>query len=154
MGEYGREQRNQLSRVIANGEVRSKQLKGIVDNRFSSFMQFAKMNESYSNTLDLLQLSPNKIVLRSARVHYSDGWGNRYGIMSDGVLKANVPNAVTGNGNIELGWYDAPENEQPIPPDGTRKEKYCEIDYRDGHESNSTAIYHCGPSGRANWYDV
>lgn len=153
MGEYGREQRHQLSRSIANNGAGSRQLKGIVDNRFSSFTQFAKVNESYSNALDLLQLRPNKIVLGSARVHYSDGWGNRYDIMSDNVLKANVPNDVTGNGYIGLGWHDAPEGEQPSPPDGTRKEKYCEIDYRDGNEYNSTAIYHCGPSGQANWYD-
>lgn len=33
MGEYGREQRNQLSRAIANGEVGSRQLKKFVDHR-------------------------------------------------------------------------------------------------------------------------
>lgn len=33
MGEYGREQRNQLSRAVANGETGSKQLKAFVDNR-------------------------------------------------------------------------------------------------------------------------
>lgn len=33
MAEYSREQRNQLSRAVANGETRSKQLKGIIDNR-------------------------------------------------------------------------------------------------------------------------
>lgn len=35
MAEYGREQRNQLSRAIANSETGSRQLKGIVDNRTS-----------------------------------------------------------------------------------------------------------------------
>lgn len=33
MGEYERKQMNQLSRAITNGESRSKQLKGFVDNR-------------------------------------------------------------------------------------------------------------------------
>lgn len=33
MGEYSREQRNQLSRTIANSETGSRQLKGFVDNR-------------------------------------------------------------------------------------------------------------------------
>lgn len=33
MAEYGREQRNQLSRAVANSETGSKQLKGFVDNR-------------------------------------------------------------------------------------------------------------------------
>lgn len=33
MGEYGREQRNQLSRVVSNSRARSKQLKRFVDNR-------------------------------------------------------------------------------------------------------------------------
>nr|WP_302831127.1 hypothetical protein [uncultured Bacteroides sp.] len=33
MGEYGREQRSQLSRAIANNKTGSRQLKGIVDNR-------------------------------------------------------------------------------------------------------------------------
>lgn len=40
MAEYGREQRNQLSRAIANNETGSRQLKGFVDNRQrSSVMQ-------------------------------------------------------------------------------------------------------------------
>ncbi len=33
MAEYGREQRNQLSRAVANSETGSRQLKGFVDNR-------------------------------------------------------------------------------------------------------------------------
>ena len=33
MGEYSREQRNQLSRVIANSETGSRQMKGFMDNR-------------------------------------------------------------------------------------------------------------------------
>lgn len=45
MGEYGREQRNQLSRAIANSEVGSRQLKGFADNRLgikNEIFQFAK----------------------------------------------------------------------------------------------------------------
>ena len=41
MGEYGREQRNQLSRAIANSEPRSKQLKVFVDNRTKVGAQFS-----------------------------------------------------------------------------------------------------------------
>lgn len=38
MGEYGREQRNKLSRAIANSEAGSRQLKGFVDNRPSQIL--------------------------------------------------------------------------------------------------------------------
>lgn len=37
MAEYGREQRNQLSRAIANSEAGSRQLRGIEDNRFVNY---------------------------------------------------------------------------------------------------------------------
>lgn len=44
MGEYGREQRNQLSRVIANSKLRGVQLKIFVDNR-------SKANSFINNSL-------------------------------------------------------------------------------------------------------
>lgn len=37
MAEYGRKQRNQLSRAIANSETGSRQLRGIEDNRFVNY---------------------------------------------------------------------------------------------------------------------
>lgn len=50
MGEYERKQMNQLSRAITNGESRSKQLKGFVDNR---------LNNNTKNTYyKLIQLKP------------------------------------------------------------------------------------------------
>lgn len=39
MAEYGREQRNQLSRAIANSETGSRQLKGFVDSRKETAVQ-------------------------------------------------------------------------------------------------------------------
>lgn len=39
MGEYSREQRNQLSRAVANNRTGSRQLKEFVDNRQFSMMQ-------------------------------------------------------------------------------------------------------------------
>lgn len=44
MGEYSREQRNQLSRVIANGGLQSKQLKAFVDNRCNFVIQQQKQS--------------------------------------------------------------------------------------------------------------
>lgn len=41
MAEYGREQRNQLSRAIANSDAGSRQLKGFVDNRIKAGIQFS-----------------------------------------------------------------------------------------------------------------
>lgn len=54
MGEYGREQRNQLSRAIANNETGSRQLKGFVDNRPQSIVQFC-MNEMMCNNSRVVQ---------------------------------------------------------------------------------------------------
>lgn len=42
MGEYGREQRNKLSRAVANSEAGSRQLKGFVNNRKSNIIQSTK----------------------------------------------------------------------------------------------------------------
>ena len=47
MGEYSREQRNQLSRAIANSETGSKQLKQIIDNRML-FVEQMKFANSFS----------------------------------------------------------------------------------------------------------
>jgi len=110
-------------------------------------------NKWSSPFAEVLQLRPNKIVLPSGRNHYNDGWGARYNIRNDTQLKAEIEDTDTGSGGINLGWHDAPESEQPNPPDGTRKEKECKIEYRDADEANTTAIYHCGPTGPANWYD-
>lgn len=58
MGEYYREQRNQLSRAIANSGTGSKQLKGFVDNRNSStnlnscvLQLYASMHVPYGNPI-------------------------------------------------------------------------------------------------------
>lgn len=54
MGEYSREQRNQLSRVIANNENKSRQPKGIMDPRYSSLpFQFSKT---------IIKNKPNNII--------------------------------------------------------------------------------------------
>lgn len=52
MGEYGREQRNQLSRGIANSDAGSRQLKGIVDNR--------QLMKSQPSLNDAVQLGKDK----------------------------------------------------------------------------------------------
>ncbi|WP_259281376.1 DUF4157 domain-containing protein [Bacteroides fragilis] len=51
MAEYGREQRNQLSRAITNSEVGSRQLKGFVDNRPQAVNQ--------TKLIDSIQKKPN-----------------------------------------------------------------------------------------------
>lgn len=50
MAEYSREQRNQLSRVVANNGVGSRQMKDIIDSRVSNHQ---------SNMIRLIQLQPN-----------------------------------------------------------------------------------------------
>lgn len=50
MAEYSREQRNQLSRAVANSEVGSRQLKEIVDNRY----QMKNFTDYYSEN-DIMQ---------------------------------------------------------------------------------------------------
>lgn len=42
MAEYSREQRNRLSRAVANGETGSRQLKGFVDNRIDNVFNLPK----------------------------------------------------------------------------------------------------------------
>lgn len=51
MAEYGKEQRNQLSRAITNSEVGSRQLKGFVDNRPQAVNQ--------TKLIDSIQKKPN-----------------------------------------------------------------------------------------------
>lgn len=50
MAEYEREQRNQLSRTIANREIESRQLKGVVDNRTNM-----KASDNYNNPIQKVQ---------------------------------------------------------------------------------------------------
>lgn len=57
MGEYGREQRKQESRVIANYETGSKQLKGIVDNRSSVLLQ-SKLMQVTQRIVSQFSLTP------------------------------------------------------------------------------------------------
>ena len=93
-----------------------------------------------------------KNVLESAQRHYDDGWGERYGITDDETLMGEVPKSVRGGGEIDLGWFDGPEDDQD--PEDRRWEKWCNIAYKnDKYEEETTAIYHCGPTGPRNWYD-
>lgn len=75
MGEYGREQRNQLSRAVANNETGSKQLKGFVDNRKIPMLLNSQILQMVPviKTLDLMEqgkkhlaggISPDKITKR------------------------------------------------------------------------------------------
>jgi hypothetical protein len=105
---------------------------------------------SNSCTDGVSQLLAHKIVLSSAKAHYADGWGARYGITSDFQLKAEIRDDDSGSGGINLGWFDGPENEQA--PNDRRFQKECTIAYRDAIENDTTAIYHCGPSGPRHWY--
>ena len=83
MGEYSREQRNQLSRAIANSETGSRQLKGFVDNRCNiqmmSVQGINKPSSLYRDTrskhlvaLDLQQSTANNAYL-SSTFFTSDG---------------------------------------------------------------------------------
>lgn len=59
MGEYSREQRNQLSRAVANSEPRIGQLKGFVDNRQRSNVMQLLTSVSYG---DMPLISPESSV--------------------------------------------------------------------------------------------
>jgi hypothetical protein len=104
-----------------------------------------------SNQGHVQQLHANKLVLDSAKAHYADGWGARYNITTDNLLKGQVADNVVGSGSVNLGWFDGPEAEQN--PEDRRFQKQCWIGYRDhSFVSNKTVIYHCGPSGAPHWY--
>ena len=60
MGEYGREQRNQLSRAIANNELSSKQLKRFVDNRKQNITQMILGNSISFNGRKWTRMSCNQ----------------------------------------------------------------------------------------------
>lgn len=92
-----------------------------------------------------------KYVDPAARKHYADGWGGGYKVTKDADLKTKVPNTVTGDGEISLGRWFAPDSEQD--PDDRRFAKDCQIIYGDGAKDNETKIFHCGPSGKKYWYD-
>lgn len=54
MAEYGREERNQLSRAISNNKLNSRQLKGLEDNRFN--LVFAGMQKESLDSNNIKQL--------------------------------------------------------------------------------------------------
>lgn len=58
MGEYGREQRTQLSRAIANSEPRSGQLKSFVDNRSQTIQMW---HGTSGDSADLFQQATNRM---------------------------------------------------------------------------------------------
>lgn len=91
MTEYSREQRNQLSRAIANSGSQSKQLKAFVDNRYISIMPLQKKGVTIGITS---RLSTDKITGES---------GNQSGI-----------NNVNFPGVIECFYYKKRKNEYVI----------------------------------------
>lgn len=66
MAEYSREQRNQLSRVIANSESGSKQLKGVVDNRTHFLLRL----NSGINSMPSHLISPSYTIQRITFIQY------------------------------------------------------------------------------------
>ena len=154
MHEQVEKSKDNKSRAVANSVAQKKgvgkQGLGFMDNRPESLAQkkLQEMADSHSQTI---QLHPCKFVTKSARKHYDDGWGEKYDIEGDGSLKADVPDNVTGSGGIDLGWFDAPEDEQ-VKGD-RRFEKECTIEYADGNRINETKIFHCGPTGPRHYYD-
>lgn len=57
MGEYSREQRKQESRAVANNETGNRQLKRIIDNRSSLFLQ-SKLLQVAQKMMSQLSLTP------------------------------------------------------------------------------------------------
>lgn len=72
MGEYGREQRNQLSRAIANSGVGSRQLKSFVDNRMQILSHVKLMRTIQERRSNVRQLMPMRTVNTSSN--------NRFGV--------------------------------------------------------------------------
>lgn len=93
MGEYTRNQRNQLSRAVANNGGGNKQLKEIVDNR-CQFTSQLKLKESMSTqkTIQLAQVS--NIVCPNIGNHFA------LGNIIHGMIEANyLPYGHAGPGN-------------------------------------------------------
>jgi len=80
---------------------------------------------------------PDRIViLGSARRHYSDGWGARYGIRNDSQLRTEVWSL----------WPDNPYVGQRI--DGALTQG-CNLKFRMERRADrgwNAVVYHCGPS--------
>lgn len=100
MGEYGREQKNSLSRVIANREARSRQLKGFVDNRNSTC------------ATNIHKCEVNKVIQnRNLMIQMAD---------STGYKKAYKDAIATGNAqDINLGYAAKPPTKSKWDGDNT-----------------------------------
>lgn len=98
------------------------------------------------------QLKAKVIVIGSGRYHYDDGWGAMAGIESDeDLIDAIGPVDKVGYKEIYLGYYVAPDSEQA--PDDRRFAKAFKIAYRAAREPNTVAVFHCGPSGRKEYFN-
>ena len=126
MGEYGREQKNRLSRMTTNSEPRSGQLKGFIDNRRSTnrIIQYKpRMLECRTEItiFDGRQRSKvartgrnnsfdKKDVLNTIRAHKETAWiadiskqsgGNEPGSCAEPHSLANTLNAIRQDDKIE-----------------------------------------------------
>lgn len=77
MAEYGREQRNQLSRVIANSGTGSRQLKGFVDQRMSTLQLVTvrrAIKETHKNSTSYSLRDKTKFETNLKYGIGNDGW--------------------------------------------------------------------------------
>lgn len=142
------------SKAVANSVAQQKnnvaQGLGFVDNRPVAVAQRRLKNTINSGT-KIAQMRSDKRIEDSARKHYNDGWGAKYGIQNDDSLKAKVPDSVKGDGTVDLKIWEY--QRWVYKGDTYRKGKRCTIEYKDGEEgwgkykSKYTSIYHCGPMG-------
>lgn len=104
MAEYSREQRNQLSRAIANSGTGSRQLKGFVDNRQANPQQY--ILDKGCNSRGVMQ-KRTQISWRTQPFHYVDPMGVaqiiHFGQRMQTLLDANDPvNGSTPGGGAQV----------------------------------------------------
>lgn len=129
MGEYGREQRNQLSRAIAyNGGGR--QLKGIVDNRPLNILQTSLIGAIQEKKSDVIQLVPAQNIKIQTGKHYQveyTGLGNTF---AGGAQAGN--RGITGVQNYRAFITHHPAGAAPVTYQ-SRTINWADREYQRGH---------------------
>jgi hypothetical protein len=89
------------------------------------------------------------LIKDSAKRHYTDGWGNAYGITKDRDLKGKIDadgSMDAGEQEIDLGRQANPETHQIERCNITWKNKYRDKPNGDYHLH--ATVWHCGPTTR------
>ena len=103
MGEYGREQRNQLSRAISNSETGSKQLKEIVDhrigvlNKLAGNANFRVVSLFHSSVLDRTSIVQMKLPSKETII----SWFEQFDKSKDDILDIRIGNFLDSYAKVK-----------------------------------------------------